>query len=394
MLELLTQPQADPILSLIAKFKEDKRENKIDLGIGVYKDEYGQTPIMEAVRTAAVTISSTEKSKSYIGPMGDEVFNSLIQDLTLSGCKAASRASTIQTPGASGALRMLADLIYITKPNSKVWISNPSYINHRPIMEKAGLEVCEYPYFDLETKQVDENAMIDVVATLGKDDVLLVHGCCHNPTGADLSMQAWEKIAQLSQKNGFLPFIDVAYQGLGGDLDEDAKGYRFLVDQVEEALVSTSCSKNFGLYKERTGAAIVIGKTLKEAQVARTHMAQLSRGSYSMPPAHGASIVTEILSDDILTQQWKNELTHMRERIIDLRNGLVKSFAKQTNSNKFDYIALHKGMFSMTGFSDEEIQKLQEEHAIYIVKGGRINIAALQQNQIDEVVAAIIEVTS
>lgn len=392
MLELLTPPQADPILSLIAKFKEDKRENKIDLGIGVYKDEYGQTPIMQAVRTAAVTISSTEKSKSYIGPMGDEAFNSLIQDLTLNGCKAASRASTIQTPGASGALRMLADLIYTARPNSKVWISNPSYINHRPIMEKAGLEVCEYPYFDLETKQVDENTMMDVVATLGKDDVLLVHGCCHNPTGADLSMEAWEKIAQLSQKNGFLPFIDVAYQGLGGDLDEDAKGYRFLVDKVEEALISTSCSKNFGLYKERTGAAIVIGKTLKEAQIARTHMAQLSRGSYSMPPAHGASIVTEILSDDILTQQWKNELTHMRERIIDLRNGLVKSFVKQTNSNKFDYIALHKGMFSMTGFSDEEIQKLQEEYAIYIVKGGRINIAGLQQNQIDKVVSAIVTV--
>lgn len=394
MLELLTPPQADPILSLIVKFREDTRNNKIDLGIGVYKDEYGQTPIMKAVRNAAVSIAATEQSKGYIGPMGDELFNTLVQNLLLNGCEANLRASTIQTPGASGALRMLADLIYTARPNSKVWISNPSYINHRPIMEKAGLEVCEYPYFDLETKQVDEEAMMSVIETLGKNDVLLVHGCCHNPTGADLSIQAWEKIAQLSQKNGFLPFIDIAYQGLGGDLDEDAKGMRLLVDQVEEALISTSCSKNFGLYKERTGAAIVIGKTLQKAQTARTHMAQLSRGSYSMPPAHGASIVTEILSDDILTQQWKYELTHMRERILDLRDGLVKSFTEQTNSNKFDYIALHKGMFSMTGFSDEEIQKLQEKHAIYIVKGGRINIAGLQQNQIDEVVAAIIDVTS
>ena len=308
MLELLTPPEADPILSLIVKFKEDKRGNKIDLGIGVYKDEYDQTPVMKAVRNASVTIAATEQSKSYIGPMGDESFNTLVQNLLLDGCEANSRASTIQTPGASGALRMLADLIYTARPNSKVWISDPSYINHRPIMEKAGLEVCEYPYFDLETKQVDENAMMRVIETLGKNDVLLVHGCCHNPTGADLSMQAWEKIAQLAQKNGFLPFIDVAYQGLGGDLDEDAKGFRYLVDQVEEALISTSSSKNFGLYKERTGAAIVIGKTLQEAQLGRTHMAQLSRGSYSMPPAHGASIVAKILNDDTLTQEWKSEL--------------------------------------------------------------------------------------
>ena len=392
MLELLNAPQGDPILSVMTAYQEDIRPDKIDLGIGIYKDENGQTPIMHSVRNAAVTLAVSEESKSYVGLVGDEQFNTAMQDLVLKGTKAILRASTLQTPGASGALRMLADLIKMARPNARVWLSNPSYINHRPIMEKAGLQVFEYPYLDVTTKQVDEEAMLRVVETLGCEDVLLIHGCCHNPSGADLSFEAWEKIAQLAQKNGFLPFIDIAYQGLGDDMDKDAKGLRMLVDKVDEALISTSCSKNFGLYRERTGAVIVIGKILQKAKDTRIIMGELARGSYSMPPSHGAAIVAKILNDTILKKQWQQELEEMRNRVLGLRKGLVNAFRKQTDSNRFDYIGLHKGMFSMTGLNEEQIQSLQKDHSIYLIRGGRINIAGLQEHQIDKVVSAFIAV--
>ena len=393
MLEFLNKPKGDPIISLMSTFQEDSREEKIDLGIGVYKDEFGQTPVMQAVRNAAIAISTTEKSKSYIGLVGDELFNSAVQNLVLEGTEAVSRASTFQTPGASGALRILADLIKMARPNARVWISNPSYINHGPIMEKAGLKVFEYPYLDLNSKKVDEEAMMSVVKTLGKEDVLLIHGCCHNPSGADLSLKAWENIAYLAQKNGFLPFIDIAYQGLGDGINKDALGLRILVDKVEEALISTSCSKNFGLYRERTGAAIVIGKTLNKTKDARIHMGELARGIYSMPPAHGAAIVAHILNDAILRKQWQKELENMRNRVLSLRKELVNSFRLQTNLEEFDYIGLHKGMFSMTGLNNNQVKALRENHAIYLV-GDRINIAGLKKDQIHRFVSAFISVRS
>lgn len=392
MLELLNKPKGDPIISLMEKFKEDTRAEKIDLGIGIYKDEKGQTPIMPSVRNASVSIAATEETKSYIGLVGDESFNTAIQKLLLNETQAIFRASTFQTPGASAALRILAELIKMMKPNAKIWISNPSYINHRTIMEKAGLEVCEYPYIDFKTKQVDEEKMFKVLETLKEDDVLLIHGCCHNPSGADLSIKAWKKISKLSQKNGFLPFIDMAYQGLAKGIKEDAQGLRLLVDSVDEALISTSCSKNFGLYRERTGAAIIIAKNMQKAKEARIHMGELARGAYSMPPAHGAAIVAKILNDTILEKQWQSELNQMRERILKLRQALVTAFQEQTGSNRFDYISLHKGMFSMTGLNETQIQKLQTEHAIYLIKGGRINIASLQEDQIDKVVSAFLAV--
>ena len=392
MLELLNKPKGDPILSVMSAFKNDSSSAKIDLGIGIYKDKYGKTPIMQAVRNASVSIAVSEESKSYIGLVGDEHFNTAIQDLVLGKSEANLRASTLQTPGASGALRLLADMIKLARPESRILLSNPSYINHRTIMEKAGLEVCEYPYLDDKTKQVNEALMMKVVETLGENDVLLVHGCCHNPSGADLSFDAWKKIAQLSQKNGFLPFIDIAYQGLGDDLDEDAKGLRFLVDQVNEVLISTSCSKNFGLYRERTGAAIVIAKTQEKAKEVRIHMGELARGSYSMPPAHGAAIVAKILNDDILKKQWNLELKEMRERILALRHALVESFRIKSDSNKYDYILSHKGMFSMTGLTSSQMLKLQKEHSIYLIPGARINIAGLQTNEVNRVVSSIIAV--
>jgi aspartate aminotransferase len=390
MFEQIAAPKGDPILSLITEFKNDSRDEKIDLGIGVYRNDDGITPIMKAVSAAEKQLLEHENTKAYQGLTGDEDFNSAIQTLLLSGTNALNRASTLQTPGASGALRMLADLIAATKPNATVWVSNPSYINHRPIMEKAGLTVQEYAYLNPQTKAVDEDAMLKQVAQLGKDDVLLLHGCCHNPSGADLSLSAWKAIADMASKQGFLPFVDIAYQGLGDGLEQDAKGMQLLADSVEEMIISTSCSKNFGLYRERTGAAIIISHSAEQATNARGKMCELARGSYSMPPAHGSAIVRTILNDDALNLQWRNELDEMNARVNGLRQSLVEEFRNATQTNRFDYFGEHKGMFSLTGISNDVIAKLKSEYGIYIVGGGRINIAGLKQREVATLVNAVV----
>lgn len=390
MFESLTAPAGDPILSLIAEYKNDPRANKIDLGIGVYRDEKGETPVMRAVRAAEQQLLGSETTKSYQGLVGDEAFNSIAADLVLGNSPAKARAVALQTPGASGALRMLADLIAAIRPNATVWISNPSYINHRPIMERAGLAVADYPYLNAETRLVDEEAMLAQVAQLGKDDVLLLHGCCHNPSGADLSFEAWQRITELAKKQGFLPFVDIAYQGLGDGLNDDAQGLRHLVNEVDEALISMSCSKNFGLYRDRTGAAIVVSHSADRAHIIRSKMCELARGTYSMPPAHGAAIVRTILSDDGLTADWQAELVEMNQRVLRLREAMVAAFREASQSERFDYFGQHRGMFSLTGLSNEIIAQLKADHGIYIVGGGRINVAGLQESQVETLAKAVI----
>ncbi|MFQ3231192.1 aromatic amino acid transaminase [Reinekea sp.] len=392
MFQAIPAPKGDPILSLITAYNQDPRTSKIDLGIGVYKDDHGITPVMEAVTLAEQKLLQANGSKSYQGLTGDEQFNESIANLLLSGTKALECSATLQTPGASGALRMLADLIAVTAPNATVWISNPSYVNHRPIMEKAGLAVREYTYLDPQTKAVDEEAMLAQIAQLGANDVVLLHGCCHNPSGADMSFAAWQKIAELANNNGFLPFIDIAYQGLGDGLEEDAKGLQYIANNVEEFVISTSCSKNFGLYRERTGAAIIVSQSKTAAMNSRGKMCELARGSYSMPPAHGAAIVDTILRDDQLNQIWRNELTAMNVRVNGLRSALVEEFRAATQSNRFDYFGAHKGMFSLTGISDEHIAQLKDQFGIYIVGGGRINVAGLNSSQVKPLVAAFVTI--
>ena len=392
MFEQIQAPSADPILSLISEFKNDARTDKIDLGIGVYRNDKGITPIMAAVAQAEQTLLKTESTKAYQGLVGDENFNLAIQSLLLGGTSAMARASTLQTPGASGALRNLADLLAFARPNATVWISNPSYINHRPIMLRAGLAVQEYAYLNPVTKAVDETAMLAQVAQLGPDDVLLLHGCCHNPSGADLSLAAWQRIAELAQQRGFLPFVDIAYQGLGDGLEADAQGLRLLANAVPELMISTSCSKNFGLYRERTGAAILVGEDASHAHNGRAKMCELARGSYSMPPSHGAAIVSTILADDQLNGLWRAELDTMNLRINGLRSALVEGFRIATQGEDYDYFGRHKGMFSLTGLSDAKIARLKAEYGIYIVSGGRVNIAGLQLNEVDALVAAVVAV--
>lgn len=393
MFSHLPTPALDPILSLSVAYRNDQRENKVDLGIGVYKDSQGQTPVMKAISQAQDIVVETQKTKAYVGLAGCEEFNQSMVDLLLTGTSAMDRVSAIQTPGASGALRMLGDLMKVAQPDTVVWISNPSYVNHKPVMEAAGLKVKFYRYFSPETKQVDVAAMLDDLSTAGKNDVVLLHGCCHNPTGADIDFAAWEEITRLSQKNGFTPFVDIAYQGFGDGLEEDAKGLRFMADNVEEMLITTSCSKNFGLYRERTGAAIVVGKNQKDVGNAKGKLLTLARSTYTMPPDHGAALVKTILGSDTLTQVWKQELSEMQQRLVNLRHTLCNELRNNHNTSQFDFIESHKGMFTVLGFSQEQMTRLREEFGIYGVGDGRINIAGLTENHIPYVAEAIVKVS-
>lgn len=393
MFSQLPTPALDPILSLTVAFRNDPRDQKVDLGIGVYKNNKGETPIMRAVSQAQKIVADTQTTKSYVGLAGCEEFNQSMVNLLLAGTSVLDRVSAIQTPGASGALRMLGDLMKVAQPDTTVWISNPSYVNHKPVMEAAGLKVRYYRYFSPETKQVDIGQMLDDLATAGPKDVVLLHGCCHNPTGADIDFAAWEAITDLAVKNGFTPFVDIAYQGFGDGLEEDAKGLQFMADRVEEMLITTSCSKNFGLYRERTGAAIVIGKNAKESSNAKGKLLTLARSTYTMPPDHGAALVKTILQNVELTTTWKQELCEMQQRLLNLRQTLCNELRNQHNTSQFDFIESHKGMFTVLGFTPEQMGTLRDEYGIYGVGDGRINIAGLTEAHIPYVADAIVKVS-
>ncbi|EGR2490405.1 TPA: aromatic amino acid transaminase [Vibrio cholerae] len=389
----LPAPVLDPILSLSVAFRNDPRPQKVDLGIGVYKNSLGETPIMRAVALAQDKVVASQKTKSYVGLAGCEEFNQSMMQLVLGSTLDVERTIAIQTPGASGALRMLGDLMRVAQPDTTVWITDPSYVNHKPVMEAAGLKVRCYRYFSRETKMVDTEQMLADLAQAGTKDVVLLHGCCHNPTGADIDFSAWQAITELAQKNGFIPFVDIAYQGFGDGLEQDAQGLRYMAERMEEMLITTSCSKNFGLYRERTGAAIVIGKNQQEVTNARGKMLTLARSTYTMPPDHGAALVKTVLRDEQLTAIWKQELSEMQQRLLTLRKNLCNELRNQHNTRQFDFIESHRGMFTVLGFSAEQMGRLREEFAIYGVADGRINIAGLTEKDIPYVANAIIHVS-
>ncbi|ELH0900139.1 aspartate/tyrosine/aromatic aminotransferase [Vibrio cholerae] len=389
----LPAPVLDPILSLSVAFRNDPRPQKVDLGIGVYKNSLGETPIMRAVALAQDKVVASQKTKSYVGLAGCEEFNQSMMQLVLGSTLDTERTIAIQTPGASGALSMLGDLMRVAQPDTTVWITDPSYVNHKPVMEAAGLKVRYYRYFSRETKMVDTEQMLADLAQAGTKDVVLLHGCCHNPTGADIDFSAWQAITELAQKNGFIPFVDIAYQGFGDGLEQDAQGLRYMAERMEEMLITTSCSKNFGLYRERTGAAIVIGKSQQEVTNARGKMLTLARSTYTMPPDHGAALVKTVLRDEQLTAIWQQELSEMQQRLLTLRKNLCNELRNQHNTRQFDFIESHRGMFTVLGFSAEQMGRLREEFAIYGVADGRINIAGLTEKDIPYVANAIIHVS-
>ncbi|OUS11568.1 aromatic amino acid aminotransferase [Gammaproteobacteria bacterium 53_120_T64] len=382
----------DPILGLIALANQDSNPRKVDLGVGVYKDESGLTPIMAAVKAAEQRCFQSEISKAYIGPAGPVEFNSGIRELIFGAQHAvlqADRVRTVLTPGGCGALRVGAEFLKRCSENATVWVSDPTWANHLPLLGNAGLKLAEYPYYEAGSEGIKFDEMMSALANVGRGDIVLLHGCCHNPCGADLSEEQWRALTELADKNGFLPFIDLAYQGFGRGLDEDAYGVRYMAQHLPELLVASSCSKNFGLYRERVGSLSVLGNNPTQADAALTHINNVVRGNYSMPPSHGGAIVGEILADAALRQDWESELSAMRDRINQLRVLLVDKLHGQGADRDFSFIAKQHGMFSFLGLSVAQVDQLREQFSIYMVGSSRVNIAGIAQSNIDYLAQSI-----
>ena len=395
MLELLQPTAGDPLIALMGAFRADTRADKIDVGVGVYRDEHGKTPVMTAVKQAEKHLFDEQDTKAYVGLAGDLKFNAAIVEQVF-GDKTAQiqdRVRAVQTTGGCGALRSLLDLVAQSKPDATVWVSDPTWLNHIPLVRSARLKLETYPYFDREKSSVRFDEMIACLSKLGPNDVVLLHGACHNPTGADLSESQWQQIAQLAAKQGFMPFIDLAYQGLGRGLDADAYGVRCVAEQVPELLVAISCSKNLGLYRERVGCAIIVHQQAATAQRAVENLLVLVRGNYSMPPDHGANVAVRVMTDPALRKLWVDELEMMRNRINDLRRAVAAGFRERLGNDKFDYVQHQYGMFSLLGLKAEQVQVLREQHAIYMPGDSRTNIAGLQHSQIARFVEAVATVS-
>lgn len=393
MFELLQPSPPDKILSLMDLFRADPRPRKIDLGVGVYRDSAGRTPVMRAVREAERRLYETEDTKAYLGPGGDAAYCACVAGLVFGDDVPVDRLASAQTPGGAGALRILAGLIARARPQAVIWLPDPTWVNHHAIFADAGLATRVYPYFDPVGSAVRLEAMLTGLHDAAPGDVVLLHGCCHNPTGASLVPQEWEHVCALMLARGLVPFVDLAYQGFGDGLDEDAHGVRLLARRMPEMLLAVSNCKNFSIYRERTGCAFVLADTAVRAGIARGQLLTCARIAYSMPPDHGGSLVRIILQDPALAAQWRKELDAMRERIAALRGELVRAFAERSNSDRYDFLRRHRGMFSLMGTTPAQVERLRREHAIYMVEDGRVNIAGLREEQVDPFVSALVEVS-
>ncbi|WP_341503776.1 amino acid aminotransferase [Gallaecimonas sp. GXIMD4217] len=393
MFETLKALPADPILGLLTAYNGDTNPNKIDLGVGVYKTEKGDTPIMESVYKAQQFRLEHETTKSYIGPAGDLGFNDKIARLVLGAeHEALERQFTVSTPGGTGALRVAAEFIKSCNPNATIWVTTPTWANHIGLFQAAGLKVAEYPYFDKASSSLDFDAMMAALAKVEKGDVVLVHACCHNPSGVDLNQQQWRAFAELAVERGFTPLLDMAYQGFGDGLDEDAFGLRHLASELPEVLLTSSCSKNFGLYRERIGAFTLIADSAVRRDVCSSVVLSVARSIYSMPPAHGAAIVDIILGSPELTALWQDELDAMRTRIADIRQLLQDKLHAKQDQKDFSFITRQYGMFSFLGISPEQVARLKDDYAIYMVGSSRINIAGINHDNVDYLTDAIVKV--
>jgi aspartate aminotransferase len=395
MLESLEKLAADPILGLTAAYNKDNNPNKVDLGAGVYKDADGNTPVFAAVKKAEIIWQQEETTKAYIAQPGFDDFNAQIIPHIFGGSHAAvrdNRLVSVMAPGGSGALRVGAEMLNRAEPGATLWVSNPTWGNHVPLLGQAGLNISEYPYYNADTHGLRFEEMMETLRQAGSNDIVLLHGCCHNPTGVDLDRDQWNAVAELAKEKGFLPFIDTAYHGLGQGLDEDVYGVRLMAESVEEMLVVYSCSKNFGLYRDRIGAAVVMGKNQEAAYAASSHITNIAREMYSLPPSHGGAMVKTILKDPDLYKIWKQELDEMPEHINGLRILFADMLAEKGSSTDFSFIKNQYGMFSFLGLSKEQIQRLRDEYSIYMVGSSRANVAGINQKNIDYLTDAIISV--
>jgi len=384
----------DPILGLMEAYANDSNPDKFDLGVGVFKDAQGLTPIPAAVKLAEQRLLDQQSSKSYVGGHGDADFARLISELVLgsgSAVLASKRAGATQTPGGTGALRLAAEFIAHCLPGRGIWLSDPTWPIHETIFAGAGLKVSHYPYVGADNR-LNVSGMLATLEAAPKGDVVLLHACCHNPTGFDLSQDDWRAVLEVVRRRELLPLIDFAYQGFGDGLEEDAWAVRLFAAELPELLITSSCSKNFGLYRDRTGALLVCSHDAEKLLDVRSQLAWLARNLWSTPPDHGAAVVAQILGDAALKQLWVEEVDAMRQRIAQLRVGLVEALAPHGLSERFAHIAAQRGMFSYTGLSPEQVKQLRERHSVYMVGTGRANIAGADAARLEALAAAIADV--
>ncbi|MEM9529839.1 MAG: amino acid aminotransferase [Pseudomonadota bacterium] len=397
MFEQIQRVPPDLILGLIAQYRADPNPDKVDLGVGVYQNEAGETPVLDCVKQAEETLNRQETSKSYLGPKGVVGFNEAISELLLGAdhpALAAGRMVTVQTPGGTGALRVAGEVIRKVVPDAAIHVPDPTWPNHNALFPAAGFPLSTFRYRDKVGGELDFAGMLEDLRKLGPKDVVVLHACCHNPTGIDLSPEQWGRVVEVAAERKFLPLVDMAYQGFGVDLDTDATGIRQLAEGVPEFLVTSSCSKNFGLYRERCGAISMVLPNAEKAQDAETNIHSITRGIYSMPPTHGPGIVDLILHSEELTKVWHEELKVMRERINGQRRKFVQKMTDVGIDRDMSFIERQYGMFSLLGISAGELDRLRDDYSIYIVADTRINVAGLRDANLDYTVNALAEVLS
>ncbi len=391
MFEVLTPQPQDKILALIAMYRDDPRADKIDLGVGVYKDATGLTPVMRAVKTAERQLWEAEQTKTYTGLAGEPAFHAALSGLILGDTIAPDRIAAVATPGGTGAIRQAFELVRMASPGAKVWLSDPTWPNHPSILRYLGMPKGSYRYFDEATRGVDFGGMMEDLGRVAPGDVVLLHGCCHNPTGANLTLPEWAAVADLLLAKGAVPLVDLAYQGFGDGLLPDAAGTRLIAARCPEVLIAASCSKNFGIYRERTGLLIALGEASRKG-VVQGNLAYLNRQNFSFPPDHGARLVTMILTDPALRAEWESELEQMRQSMLRLREALAAALRAASGSDRFGFLAAHRGMFSRLGATEAQVERLRAEHGIYMVSDSRLNIAGLNVATVPVLASAILSV--
>ncbi len=392
MFQELNSLNPDAILGLMLKFRADPSSTKVDLGVGVFRDLSGNTPILACVRRAEQAVLAAQLTKSYVSAAGREEFNSAVEALVLGDAHVArreGRARTVQAPGGCGALRVGAELIRAAAPHATVYVSDPTWGNHVPLLGSSGLRLERYPYYDPATHELRFGAMMERLEGATAGDVVLLHACCHNPTGADLDREQWNSLIELLLRRRLVPFLDLAYQGFGDDLTTDVAGVRRVAEKLPEVLIATSYSKNLGLYRERVGALIVVAATTSRSDAAHSHALQIARSIYSMPPDHGAAIAAYILADPALRESWVRELAAMRERIKDMRMLLAQHLRQATGNDAFDFIRSQRGMFSLLGVSSATVDRLRDKHHIYMTSDSRMNLAGIMPHNVAFVAEAI-----
>jgi aromatic-amino-acid transaminase len=375
--------RSDSLLKLIALANADTRPNKIDVGVGVFRDGQGRTPVMRAVKAAEKKLWEAQDSKSYLGSKGDEAYAELLRPIVLGEHADDDRIVGLQTPGGCGALRLAIQLVARANPSARVLIGMPTWPNHVPIAAGCGLEIVEYPYYDREQRRIRFDDMMAAIESAHPGDVVLLHGCCHNPTGADLDAGQWREVTRVIAERGLIPLVDIAYQGLGRGLDEDAAGLRGILAACDEVLVAQSCDKNFSVYRDRVGCLFIKTASREASDIAMGHVLQIAREMWSMPPDHGAAVVRTVLQDQALTADWRAELDEMRARILRIRERLADA------DPRLAYIREQMGMFSMLPLSPEQVLQLRETDAIYMADSGRFNVLGMADDAIDRFVAAI-----